>query len=202
MSLLLATRNRDKVREIREILRDLPGLELLSALDIPSLPEVEEDADTLEGNAAKKAITLAYSTGLLTLADDTGLFVDALNGQPGVYSARYAGPDCSYADNRHKLLEKMIGKTNRRARFITVAALAGPKGLLASVRGVVEGVISENERGSNGFGYDAVFEVDGRTYAEMDDAEKNALSHRARAIQNILPQLRMLLLADSNELQK
>lgn len=192
MILLFATHNRDKAREVAALLRDVPGLELRCAADYPELPEVEEDGDTLVANALKKAQTLSKLTDLPTLADDTGLFVEALGGAPGVYSARYAGPDCSYRDNRLKLLAKMQDQADRRAYFATVAALVLPERVVATVEGRVNGLITRRERGEQGFGYDAVFEVSGRTFGEMSDEEKNGLSHRARAMQAILPHIREL----------
>jgi XTP/dITP diphosphohydrolase len=198
MILLLATRNADKVKEIKDIFSGIPELELRCALDYPELPEVVEDGETLEENSAKKALEIARKTGLPTLADDTGLFVDVLGGVPGVYSARYAGPDCSYADNRKKMLVEMQGHDERKARFITVATLATPEGVVASAQGVVTGVITRKERGTGGFGYDAIFEVSGRTFGEMTDAQKNSLSHRARAIRKLMPEIRRFFQCEEN----
>ena len=132
---------------------------------------------------------------MLCVADDTGLFVDALDGAPGVFAARYAGEGCSYRDNRLKLLSELQGTTNRGARFATCVALAAPDGLLAIAEGSVAGIISTQERGDNGFGYDAVFEVGdtGLTYAQMDDSRKNLISHRGLALRNLLPVLGSLL---------
>lgn len=192
--MLLASRNPDKIQELRELLSAL-NVSLHSMLDFPTIPDVVEDHDTIFGNAMKKAIHGAQLTGMLCIADDTGLFVDALNGEPGVYSARYAGESCSYLDNRRKLMFKMQDQEVRSARFCTAIALADPKGIVAVVSSTVEGEIVEFERGSNGFGYDNAFEVQGlgKTYAEMSDDEKNRCSHRSFAIQKILPILKRVL---------
>jgi XTP/dITP diphosphohydrolase len=194
LKLLIGSKNIDKIIEIKEILKEL-NLEIVSAADFPNLSDVEEDKDSIEGNAELKAITYAKKTGLLTLADDTGLFVDALNGKPGVYSARYAGENCSYKDNRDKLLNEMKGKTNRNARFKTAVCLADKSGLIASVFGKVEGKITEYEIGDNGFGYDSIFFVDEtkKTFGEMEDLEKHLISHRGRAFTNILPILKDII---------
>ena len=194
MQILLATRNQNKITEIKEILVDL-NLEIVSSLDFPALPEVVEDQDSLKANAVKKAMESAAFTGLPALADDTGLFVDALQGAPGVYSARYAGHNCSYKDNRIKMLSEMRDKTDRKAKFKTVVALAFPNQLVATVEGFVEGTITEIEYGNNGFGYDAIFRSleTGRTFGEMSDQEKNLISHRARAFKNIIPELKNII---------
>jgi XTP/dITP diphosphohydrolase len=186
--LVLASHNKDKLREIRALLADL-DVEIISLADVLPGFDVVEDKDTILANAAKKALETAKATGLPALADDTGLFIDALNGAPGVYAARFAGEGCSYADNRQKVLSLLKGIAHRKAEFRTVAVLAEPDGVVAYREGVMPGLISAEERGSNGFGYDSVFEVEdtGKTYAELDDAEKNACSHRAKALQNFLP---------------
>lgn len=190
MQILIATRNRDKIIEIREILKDL-NLEILSAYDIPGLPEVIEDRETIEANAIKKAEECAAFSGLFTLADDTGLFVDALNGAPGVFAARYAGEHCSYKDNRKKMLDEMKGKDNRKAAFRTVVAFASPAGLIATAEGRVDGEITSKEFGTGGFGYDAIFRAveTGKTFGEMSQKEKEKISHRGRAFRSILPKV-------------
>lgn len=165
------------------MLEGLP-IELVSAADVQDAPHVEEDADTLRGNAEKKARALHEHTGLPSLADDTGLEVDALGGVPGVHSARYAGPESNDSANRAKLLAALAGCEDRSARFHTSLAFAENSGL-HFFDGVCEGVITNAERGSAGFGYDAIFQpfaADGRTFAEMDKAEKNLISHRGRAL--------------------
>ena len=183
MKLLIASRNPKKLEEIRAIL-DIPGLDLVSALDIPDAPDVDEDGATFQENAIKKAVTLARATGLWTLADDSGLEVDALNGAPGVYSARYAGEPVKYEANNRKLLAALMGEANRRARFRCVIALSSPDGDARTVEGACEGSILEVLRGRRGFGYDPLFVPDGwrETFAEMDEAEKNRISHRGRAL--------------------
>ncbi len=188
MKLLLATRNEDKVIEIKEILKDLE-VEIVSTSQFPDLPEVIEDKDTIMGNSIKKATECAEFSKLLTIADDTGLFVDALNGKPGVYAARFAGEDCSYKDNRVKMLQEMKNVPNRKAQFRTVCALVSPDGLIATTEGIVEGKITEEEFGNNGFGYDAIFRAveTGRTFGEMTQADKETISHRSRAFNKMIP---------------
>jgi len=187
MKLLIATRNKDKIIEIREILKDI-DLEIISAFDIPGMPDVIEDRDTIKGNAIKKAEECAAFSGLLALADDTGLFVDALDGAPGVYAARYAGENCSYKDNRDKMLKEMNGKDNRVAQFRTVVAFASPTGIITTAEGKVDGEITTKEIGTGGFGYDAIFKAveTGKTFGEMTQTEKEKISHRGRAFRNIL----------------
>lgn len=186
--LLIATNNPDKLAEIRELLTGL-GLELLSLKDYPGLKPTVEDQPTIAGNAMKKALEASQQTGLLCLADDTGLFIHALDGQPGVFAARFAGEGCSYRDNRVKALKLLEGVSEREAEFRTCVVMAAPDGIVAVTEGVVNGRITEEERGENGFGYDAVFEVagSGKTYAELSETEKNSLSHRALALKNMRP---------------
>jgi XTP/dITP diphosphohydrolase len=185
LSLVCASANPDKVAEIAAILGD--NLEL--APRPADVPEVLEDADTLEGNARLKAGAVAAATGWPALADDTGLEVPALGGAPGVHAARYAGEHATYADNRAKLLAALAGSTDRRASFRTVAMVVWPDGEETAAEGVCDGTIAEHERGDRGFGYDPVFvpaEGDGRTFAEMTEDEKHDLSHRGRALRNLL----------------
>jgi XTP/dITP diphosphohydrolase len=184
MKLLIATRNHHKLEEIRAIL-DIPGLELTGADQVPGLPEVEEDAPTFEGNAIKKARTLALAAGCWTLADDSGLEVDALHGAPGVRSARYAGPEASTPANNARLLRELEGVADRRARFRCVLALCAPDGRAWTVEGRCEGTILEAPRGLCGFGYDPLFVPEGQTqtFAELAPGIKNRLSHRGRALQ-------------------
>lgn len=185
MKLVLATRNAHKLEEIRSIF-DFKGLEVLSAFDFPEIPDVVEDGDTLEINAIKKAVEIATATGYWALADDSGLEVDALDGAPGVYSARYAGePCCSYEANNAKLLRELAEASDRSAQFRTVIALSDPDGGVQTVAGECPGVIIEELRGANGFGYDPLFVPDGytETFAELDSEIKNRISHRARALQ-------------------
>jgi XTP/dITP diphosphohydrolase len=180
--LVLATANPDKVAEIAAILGD--GVDLMPRP--ASVPDVVEDAATLEGNARLKAVAIAEATGQAAVADDTGLEVDALGGAPGVHTARYAGEGATYADNVAKMLADLAGvpEVERRARFRTVALARFPDGSEVVADGVVEGTISTDARGERGFGYDPVFipaDGDGRTFAEMSADEKHAVSHRGRA---------------------
>jgi XTP/dITP diphosphohydrolase len=166
LSLVCASANPDKVAEIAAILGDNVELAPRPA----DVPEVLEDADTLEGNARLKAGAVTAATGWPALADDTGLEVPALGGAPGVHAARYAGEHATYADNRAKLLAALAGSTDRRASFRTVAMVVWPDGEETAAEGVCDGTIVEHERGDRGFGYDPVFvpaEGDGRTFAEM-----------------------------------
>jgi XTP/dITP diphosphohydrolase len=183
MKLVIATRNAHKLEEIHDIF-DFQNLEVLSAFDFPDVPDVVEDGETLEENAKKKAVEIALATGSWALADDSGLEVDALNGAPGVYSARYAGEHCSYGDNNAKLLEELAGKKDRTARFRTVIALSDPGGSVQTVSGECTGTIIEEQRGANGFGYDPLFIPDGysQTFAELPIEVKNRISHRANAL--------------------
>jgi len=188
LRLVLATANRDKAREIADA---LSGFELVPRPD--HVPEVDETADTLEGNARLKAEALCKATGEAAVADDTGLEVEALDGRPGVYSSRYSGPNATYADNVAKLLRELDGVDNRRARFRTVAFVRFPDGREVIADGVVDGRISTNARGDEGFGYDPLFipdDGDGRTFAEMTLAEKQKVSHRGRAFRALAEELR------------
>ena len=182
MRLVLATRNPGKVAELAARLSGL-GAEVVTAASLGA-PPVDEDADTLVGNAAKKAQALWEHAGLPALADDTGLEVDALGGAPGVYSARFAGPDASDADNRGALLARLGHRADRAARFRTVLAFVDAGGV-HTFDGVCEGAITSEESGDGGFGYDSVFrpaDGDGRTFAQMTAGEKNRISHRGRAL--------------------
>lgn len=181
--LVIATRNRHKLDEIRAIFA-FKHLDISSALDVPHVPDVEETGTTFEENAMLKARALATATGQWALGDDSGLEVDALDGAPGVYSARFAGEPVNYAANNEKLLRLLDGATNRRARFRTVLALASPAGACHTVEGRCEGRIIAELRGGQGFGYDPLFIPDGETltFAEMPPEQKNRISHRARAL--------------------
>ncbi|HQQ68655.1 MAG TPA: RdgB/HAM1 family non-canonical purine NTP pyrophosphatase [Candidatus Cloacimonadota bacterium] len=192
--LLLASRNPDKIAELKAILAPF-GVRIHTLLDFPNFPDTDEDQPSIFGNAMKKALEGARLTEMLCLADDTGLFIDALDGAPGVYSARYAGEECSYQDNLRKVLLQMQDIPDRNACFETAAALADTSGIVSVVSGVVRGQISMYEQGENGFGYDSIFTVEGyqKTYAEMDNETKNRVSHRALAIREILPILLRVL---------
>jgi len=186
MRLVCASANPHKVAEIAAILAEC-GLELLPRPE--SVPEVSEDADTLEGNARLKALALAAATGMPAVADDTGLEVDALDGAPGVRSARYAGERAIDAENVDRLLSELAGRgavgLERSARFRTVVVLRWPDGHEVIAEGTCEGMITDDRRGLGGFGYDPVFapaDADGRTFAELSAEEKHAISHRGRAL--------------------
>ena len=191
MKLILSTNNLHKLREVREIIG--PQIELLSLGDIGFSGDILEDQDTLEGNASQKAHYIYDKFKENCFADDTGLEVDALGGRPGVYSARYAGEDCSDLDNMEKLLGEMDGLSNRRARFRTVISLV-IDGEEQQFEGVVEGEILREPRGGSGFGYDPIFQPLGfnRSFAEMSSARKNEISHRARALVKFAEFLREL----------
>ena len=183
--LVLASANPDKVSEITEVLGGLVDLDPRPE----GLPDILEDGDTLEANARLKALAVCEATGRAAVADDTGLEVDALDGAPGVHSARFAGDDASYADNLDRLLTELDGIPDgrRTARFKTVALVRYPDGREVMATGIVEGTIAGRPSGAAGFGYDPVFvpvEGDGRTFAEMGD-EKHSLSHRGRAFRTL-----------------
>lgn len=196
MKLVVASANPDKVREIADIL----GGDFVLQPRPAHVPDVVEDGETLEDNARLKAIAVAEATGLPAVADDTGLEVDALGGEPGVRSARFAGDGATYDDNVRKLLAELeaaraTSSEARVARFRTVALVRIPDGREVVAEGVVQGAIVAEPRGEGGFGYDPVFvpaEGDGRTFAEMADHEKHALSHRGRAFRALATELRAL----------
>lgn len=193
---VLATANPDKAAEIARILADAAApVELVPRP--ADVPEVDETGATLEANARLKAVALATATGLPAIADDTGLEVDALGGAPGVHSARFAGPDATYADNCAHLLERLAATptARRTARFATVALACWPDGREVAAIGVVEGMIAEAPAGVDGFGYDPVFvptEGDGRSFAQMRPEEKHAISHRGRAFRTLAEGLLVL----------
>ena len=185
--IVLASANLDKAKEIAEIIEQELGGQIEVRPRPTSVGEVEETGSSLLENARIKALAVLVRTGLPALADDTGLEVKALGGAPGVYSARFAGPQASYVDNVEKLLAELREVADRRATFRTVAVLAFPDGSEIIAEGAVNGVIALERRGAGGFGYDPLFIPDGSTksYAEMTSAEKNALSHRAKALQEL-----------------
>lgn len=191
-SIVLATNNPHKVEEIRAILAGLP-YRILTAADFPEFPDPDEHGATLEENARIKAVAIHVATGLWALADDSGLEVDALDGAPGVISARFAGPGCTFADNNRKLLELMkhLPDEKRGARFRCVAALAKSATDVVLFSGEVRGTIAREVRGDGGFGYDPVFYVPelGCTFAEASSVEKNLLSHRGRAFRRVVEYL-------------
>ena len=186
--LVFATNNRHKLEEIRNL--SVLHIQLLSLQELGFTGDIPEEKDTLEGNAAQKAWFIYDRYGINCFADDTGLEIDALHGEPGVFSARYAGENCSFDDNMAKVLAALEGIENRKARFRTVIALV-EDAKLTTFQGEITGVITREKRGLRGFGYDAVFLPDGydRTFAEMDLAEKNRISHRALAVQKLIDYL-------------
>lgn len=195
MKLLLATNNKGKLRELQAILADLP-LELVTPADINLDLDVFEDGATYAENASKKALAFAHASGLVCIADDSGLEVDALDGAPGLYSARYSSkPGASDADRRAYLLQNLNGKPRPwTARFRATVAIAGPEGSVQIAEGICPGEIIPEERGTGGFGYDPIFFMPelGQTMAELSDETKNRLSHRARAVQAAKPILMRL----------
>ncbi|MEQ8524849.1 RdgB/HAM1 family non-canonical purine NTP pyrophosphatase [Gracilimonas sp.] len=184
--LVIASQNPHKIDEMQQILRPL-GIQVLSTKDFPELEEVVEDQSTLQGNALKKARYVAKKTRLPALSDDTGLEVDALNGKPGVYSARYAGEHASYQNNVDKLLKELEGISNRKAQFRTVVALINGEEENA-FEGICPGHITTEEKGEKGFGYDPIFQPEGfdQTFAELDSSIKNDISHRGKAVQKFV----------------
>ena len=181
---VVASKNPDKIQEVEAVLEGMDHpWEIVRGLD---WPDVDETETTLEGNALLKAVAVSEATGLAALGDDTGLEVDALDGRPGVFSARFAGPDATYEQNVDRLLADLDGVADRSARFRTAIAFVVPGSTPLIVEGTLEGAITEERRGERGFGYDPVFAVGDRTYAEMSDAEKNDVSHRARALRALV----------------
>lgn len=190
--LIVATRNKGKLLEIRKILEEV-RCPIYSLADFPDLPEVEEDGSTFEQNAVKKASAIARLSGIPTLADDSGLAVDALGGRPGVFSARYAGPDATDEMNNAKLLEELQGlpPEKRGAAFHCVIALCLPDGSCTTFLGELRGTILEAPQGSGGFGYDPLFfvEEEGLSLAELPLGRKNCLSHRGKALELLKKEL-------------
>lgn len=184
--LVVATRNSGKSAEIRQFLRDFP-VEIKDLNDFGPIPEVVEDGSTFDENAYKKASFTAKILGMPALADDSGLEVEALGGKPGVYSARYAGPNASDSENNARLLKALEGKTARTARFCCVLSLAVPSGPALTYEATCEGVILDMPRGDKGFGYDPLFlyPPTGKTFAEMTMEEKSIVSHRGKALQEL-----------------
>lgn len=190
MELLIATKNAGKVKELSRLLQ-MPGFSLLSLADFPDCPDAVEDGSSFEDNALIKASLGAYHSGLWTLADDSGLAIDALNGLPGINSARFAGPGAGYAANNAMILEMMrdIPPDGREARFVCVMCLVGGNNRAFFARGEVLGRITSQPKGNGGFGYDPIFQPDGSglTFAEMPQKEKDLISHRAKAVEKIRP---------------
>lgn len=185
---ILATGNRHKSEEIKSILKDL-DIEIMPMTSFPDYPVTVEDGATIEENASKKAKEVAEFFKKWAIADDSGLEVDYLNGKPGVYSARYAGENCSYDDNNKKLLEELknVPEEKRTAKFRAVIAVASPEGKIFLADGKIFGTIREHTAGTEGFGYDPVFYIPqyGKTFAELGYEIKNSISHRAKALQKV-----------------
>lgn len=194
--LLVATQNRNKLQEYRDLLDELPDIEWVGLQDIGLADmSVEETGTTFAANAILKAEAYGRASGLLTMADDSGLVVPALNGEPGIYSARYGGPTLKTdADRYQLLLSNLADKTDWSAYFVCTIAVYVPDQPIHAVEGRVYGQIVDTPRGNNGFGYDPVFALeDGRTMAELPPADKNILSHRGQALKNVLPYLKHIL---------
>lgn len=193
MEIVLATRNKKKIEEMKRIIGDI-SISILTLDDFPGCPEVEEEGATFEANAVKKAMSVAEYTGRPSLADDSGLEVYALNGAPGILSSRYAGKGADDRKNIEKLLYEMqsVLDDKRGAEFVCCIALAFTDGSVKTFSGYVEGRIGREPRGSHGFGYDPLFYPEGhnRTFAEMTDDEKDVLSHRGRALRELKKYLR------------
>ena len=191
MKVVIATHNKDKLKELKKGFSTL-NIDLLDLFSFPQIGEIIEDGNTLEENALIKAKYVHKITGLPVIADDTGLEVNALDGKPGVYTARFAGENCSYDDNVNKMLKVLenVKDVNRGAVFKTVMAFIDKKSELLS-EGKVKGIIAKNKKGLAGFGYDPIFYVveEGKTFAEMTIEKKNIISHRGKAIKNLLPKL-------------
>jgi len=192
--LVLATGNRGKSHEIRKYLEEFP-IDISDLNDFGPIPQVVEDGDTFEENAYKKAAFVARVLGFPALADDSGLEVEALGGTPGVYSARYAGPSATDAENNAKLIAALEGTANRKARFSCVLSLAVPAGHALTYEGACEGTILHVPRGAGGFGYDPLFYYPpmGKTFAEMTVEEKTSVSHRGRALQGLRQEFEKVL---------
>lgn len=192
--IVLATRNKGKTREIRELLKSFP-IEIRNLDDFGPIPEVEEDGETFDDNAYKKAAFAARVLGYPAMADDSGLVVTALGGQPGVRSARYAGESATDAENCEKLLREMKGKQDRSASFECVISIAIPTGAALTYEGRCEGELLESPQGENGFGYDPLFffPAFGKSFAQVPMAEKSRVSHRGKALQEIAQEFDKIL---------
>lgn len=193
LQMLAATTNKNKVREFQEILKDLKDkINIITTDEIPNFPEIVEDGTTFAENAMKKAKEASAFADMVAMADDSGLVVEALDGAPGIHSARYAGEGASDADRIAKLLKAMDGVTDRSAKFVCAAAIAYRGEEVKTFIGEIKGKITLAPSGSNGFGYDPVFIPEGfeKTFAELTDEEKNAVSHRGRAMRAVADFLR------------
>ena len=206
MKLVIASRNIHKIREFRSILKKISAFDLLSLNDFPNYAPPPETGNTFEENAILKATHAAQNLKHWVIADDSGLVVPALKGAPGVYSRRYGGENATDKENRQKLLFEMrhVQEPNRQGYFECWIALASPKGLKKTAKGISEGMITEQERGSLGFGYDALFVKHeyGKTFAELEEETKNRISHRRKALDKILPMLEAILQDTSDALSR
>ena len=193
MKIFLATGNKNKIKEIEKIFK-MDNIEIFSINDGIEIPEVVEDGDTFEANSQKKAVEIAKFTNMITIADDSGLCVEALNDAPGVYSARYAGEHGNDLDNNMKVVKELQGIENRKAKFVCVISLAKPNGEVYSFRGEVEGEFIDEPVGTEGFGYDPHFFMKeyGKTLAQIPEI-KNKISHRARALEKLKENLDKIL---------
>lgn len=186
--IVFATGNQGKMREVKKILADL-NMEIVSMKEEGIVTDIVEDGNTFAENAVIKAKAISALTDAIVLADDSGLVIDALNGEPGIYSARYLGEDTSYRIKNKNLIDRLEGVPDekRSARFVCAIAAALPDGTILQTEGTIEGIIGYEERGENGFGYDPIFYVPelGKTTAELSDEEKNAISHRGNALEKM-----------------
>jgi XTP/dITP diphosphohydrolase len=193
MEIVIASTNLHKIREFREMMKPIKGIDLLSLLNFSSYAPPPEDADTFKENAVQKGLHAAQALNMWVLADDSGLIVPALNGAPGIRSRRYAGEDATDTENRLKLLSAMshIDELQRNAYYECCLVLASPEGIKKCVTGICEGIILKEERGRNGFGYDSLFvknEYD-KSFGEIDESIKNRISHRHKAFEKLIPTL-------------
>jgi len=193
LKIFLATGNQHKIEEIKDIFSNIENVEILSIRDGIEIPEVEEDGETFEANSQKKARLISSYLNMIAIADDSGLCVDALDGEPGVYSARYSGTGDDLENNK-LLIRNLQGKENRAAKFVSVISLAKPNGEIYSFRGEIEGKIIDEAKGSTGFGYDPYFYVEQyqKTLAELPEL-KNKISHRAKALEKLKEELKNIL---------
>ena len=189
MKVLLATKNKGKIKDFEKLTEGM-DLEVVTILDGLEIPDVVEDGETFEENSRKKAKEIADYTNIVTISDDSGLCIDALDGAPGVYSARFGGENATDSEKNQKMLEllKDVEKENRKAHFVSVVSIAFPNGEIQSFRGEIEGEILFEARGNNGFGYNPIFysyEL-GKSFGEADDEERKSVSHRARAFRKLI----------------
>jgi XTP/dITP diphosphohydrolase len=202
ITLVIATRNKGKTSEIMDLLKEFP-VNIKNLDDFGPIPPVEEDGDTFDKNAYKKASFTSRILGLPALADDSGLLIKALGGAPGVYSARYAGENVSDEQRCSKILSEMKGKTDRRAAFECVISIAVPSGPALTYEGRCEGLIAEEPAGSNGFGYDPIFFFSPlkKTFAELTREEKNRVSHRGNALRELRDEFDKILIWIQQQMQ-